>query len=214
MSLQTMTNGQRWLHYTGGVVSLAMWLALFGTGITLSSEASREALNANFSFTRFINVCIQFTYTNVAMLVCVSGFLGGICSRLSLEHDDYTRNAGQLLPANLQYRIESPFTSMFRGFLVFLVYLAGVTIGISIGAPGAQGGAFMGTTTPDQYMRLAGLLSVVAFVVGFDPSVFRDVLNSVRRTLNKNSDPPQPPGPPAGNAGMDVARYPMGRKGG
>jgi len=68
---------------------------------------------------------------------------------------------------------------MFRSFVVFLVYIAG----IAIGAPG--GSDALSNTTPDQYARVAGVLSLTGFTIGFDPTVFGSFLSKIPNPLRK-----------------------------
>jgi hypothetical protein len=53
-------------------------------------------------------------------------------------------------------------------FLVYLAFIAGILI--TANDP-------FGNPTRDQYVRIAGLLSFVSFVVGYDPTRFQDILS-------------------------------------
>ena len=67
----------------------------------------------------------------------------------------------------LYYLKESPFTAAFRSFVVYLFLLAGIFL--ATGDPFKDLGAA-------GYLRLAGLVSAVAFAVGYDPSRFTELL--------------------------------------
>jgi hypothetical protein len=74
--------------------------------------------------------------------------------------------------ASRAFRRESPFASMFRSFLVYPTFMAGIFITTEkpFEAP-----------TVDQYARLAGMLSLFGFVVGYDPTKFQDFIDMVPR---------------------------------
>ena len=65
------------------------------------------------------------------------------------------------------FRSENPAASMIRGFLVYLGFVAGIYMATN--APFAD-------VTGDQYARLAGTISFLAFVVGYDPTKFQDFI--------------------------------------
>ncbi len=159
-----------------GVICLVLWVLLFAAGLMIPSEGYRKSLEHSATLRNFLIAGMLYTYTNVVTLTCFSGLLGGICSRITFRGD--AAAAGNLPrdPAtalSIAYRTENPLASMFRSFVVFLVYIAGV----AIGAPG--GTVAFSTTAPDQYARVAGLLSLVGFAVGFDPTLFGTLLSKV-----------------------------------
>jgi hypothetical protein len=84
-----------------------------------------------------------------------------------------------MVSVSLAYRTEHPLASMLRSFAVFLVYIAG----IAIGAPG--GTEVFSKTGPDQYARVAALLSLTGFTVGFDPTLFSTLISNVPNPLRK-----------------------------
>lgn len=67
-------------------------------------------------------------------------------------------------------RTENPFASLLRSFVVYLLFIAGIAI--TTDAP-------FSNPTADQYMRIAGLLSLIGFVVGYDLSAFNGLLRRV-----------------------------------
>jgi hypothetical protein len=167
-----------------GVLCVVTWVLLFAAGVMIPSGGYRKSLEHSITLGNFLMAGLLYTYTNVVTLTCISGLLGGICSRITFRDNE---NAGDLRgqPAaslSIAYRTENPLASMFRSFVVFLVYIAGV----AIGAPG--GAEAFATTTPDQYARVAGLLSLMGFAVGFDPTLFGTLLSKVPYPLRKADD--------------------------
>ena len=65
--------------------------------------------------------------------------------------------------------------ALVRGFFIFLFFIAGQLI--ITGAISTPGGAQ--STSPDDYTRLAGICSLLAFSVGFKPQIFHDFLIKV-----------------------------------
>jgi hypothetical protein len=65
------------------------------------------------------------------------------------------------------YMNENPFSSMLRGIVVFFAFLAGVFITSST--------AIL-KPTPEAYTQAAGIVSMLAFIVGYDPSVFKTLI--------------------------------------
>jgi len=66
------------------------------------------------------------------------------------------------------YMSESPFSSMLRGIVVFFAFLAGVfvTSSSALTAPTAQA-----------YTQAAGVISLLSFIVGYDPTMFRTLIS-------------------------------------
>jgi hypothetical protein len=70
------------------------------------------------------------------------------------------------------FRTENPLASMLRSFLIYIGFIAGVYI---------TGNAPFADPTTDQYVRFVGTLSLLAFVVGYDPTKFQDFMSFVPR---------------------------------
>jgi len=201
-----MTARGRGLWMTLGCAALGAYFLLFSAGMLLSSRPYREqlqALNAGGApvlasggaeagatlpdvaappegaslLLAFAGSVLLYSPLNVALLTLLAGFLGGCASCLSFP-DSGAAKAGAdgattaKAEASRAFRKESPFASMFRSFLVYLAFMAGI---------------FITTDKPfeapsvDQYARLAGMLSLFAFVVGYDPTKFQDFLDMVPR---------------------------------
>ena len=177
---------QKRVHLVIGVVSVVAWILLFAAGLMIPSATYRAALAKSFTAYNFLMAGLLYTYTNVVTLTCLSGLLGGICSSITFqEYEPPVGKAGsetdQLVSVCMAYRTENPLASMFRSFVVFLVYIAG----IAIGSPG--GPAIFESTGPDQYARVAGLLSLTGFAVGFDPTLFSTLLSGIPNPLKKKA---------------------------
>ena len=172
------------MHLVIGVLTVVAWILIFAAGLMIPSATYRGALANSFTAYNFLMAGLLYTYTNVVTLTCLAGLLGGICSSITFRDYEPTvgkasSEADQLISVCMVYRTENPLASMFRSFVVFLVYVAG----IAIGSPG--GAQIFESTAPDQYARVAGLLSLTGFAVGFDPTLFSTLLSSIPNPLKK-----------------------------
>lgn len=107
----------------------------------------------------FIVAAVCFTPTNLALLALLSGFLGGCASKFLVEGMS-AEKVSRINLERLHYLDESPWSAMIRSFIVYLCVIAGLYFAID--DPFKH-------STPAQYTRLAGTISVLALVVGYDP---------------------------------------------
>lgn len=164
------------------VVALATWVFLYGGGLLMESVEYRAVLsphtmekhlkvadptldvkeiqksrNAALSFAGAI---LWFSPTNLALLTLVAAFLGGTVSNLvvsSLEEHEKKSIHGR----RLAFLSEHPLAATMRGFVIYLCVIAGLYVAMDDPFKESSSG---------QYARLAGTLSLIAFVVGYDPS--------------------------------------------
>lgn len=144
----------RGLLVATGVFCVLLWMALL-TG---------------FDPTLLIQVALFYTPINVALLTCLAGLIGGISSNLTFHPAAPPAEAAAAEVHRALVRTENPFASLLRSFVVYLLFIAGIAI--TTDAP-------FFNPTADQYMRIAGLLSLIGFVVGYDPSTFNALLRRV-----------------------------------
>jgi hypothetical protein len=183
-----------------GLTAVLGWFVLFGLGLFINSATYRDALlKDGFSWHNFVMGLMTYTPTNVGALCLVSAFLGGCTSRLQTRFREKRRTrqssrkawerdtpasetsapaagtaagetkgdaeelaaAASQLDESTLYRTENPVASMLRGFAVYGAYMAGSFI--------ATDKPFT-ATSPELYARVAGVTSLAAFSVGFDPT--------------------------------------------
>ena len=139
-------------------VLLPLWLFLFLAGILVDSEPYRErfaAFQGGFADSLVAGLVVLSTYTliNVAMLSIIASILGsiGAMARLGPERTHPPAEGSEL---------SSPRSAaVLRGFLVYLTLISGLIIFADTPAEPTQ----------SQYVKLAGILSVVAFMVSYKP---------------------------------------------
>jgi hypothetical protein len=187
-----------------GCTGVALWLLLFAAGLLINSERYRDEISPpqtvaamvptsssehaglpmdlhprdSINWSAFGITVLTYTPLNAALLVLLAGFVGGCASNITytgasdLLHDPTKHDADPRLAHRAAFLIENPLASMLRSFLVYVGFMAGIDI--TSNAPFVK-------PTVDQYVRLAGTLSMVAFVVGYDPTKFQSFLNLVPR---------------------------------
>lgn len=170
-----------------GIASMLTWVALFSSGLLIKSAPYRDALlDGDVTAHNLLLAALLYTPTNVALLSMLAGFMGG-CSSLMYDHGDLeeqiksahaegNQQLARRLTLRLSYLSESPFSSMLRGFLVYLAIISGILLAIS--------DPFK-VTSADQFIRLAGLFSVIAFVMGYDPTRFEDLVDTLSSLSHK-----------------------------
>jgi hypothetical protein len=182
-----------------GLFALIVWLLLFTTGLLIDSKPFRLALAPtpattlakadNSQSTRtepnvadvepsklngtraFLAAMVCFTPTNLLFLTLFAGLLGGCSSNLVAARAEDSPTIS-IEPHRMSYLSENPWSAMMRSFVVYLCVIAGLYF--------AMDDPFKAPTAA-QYMRLAGTLSILAFVVGYDPSRIIPLLDAVPR---------------------------------
>lgn len=76
-------------------------------------------------------------------------------------------------------------SAILRGFFVYLTVISGILVLLE--------NPILGTMSPGQYIRFAGLLSLLSFFVNYDPSLFVALLDRVRDRMKENTGDPSPP---------------------
>ena len=165
---------------SGAVIA---WLVLFSLGLLINSAPYRTALTTHFNLGDFVVTILTYTPTNIALLCLVAAFCGGCTSllviskaekALGLDKEDNVPKTSSHL-----YMSETPFSSMMRGIVVFFAFLAGVFVTSST--------AFTAPTA-ETYLQASGIISMLAFIVGYDPTVFWNLISTAEKLKGKNED--------------------------
>lgn len=158
------------------VGGITLWATFFGLGFWNSASAIFAAFpnpdkSASGELLRIagsmIAVCVS-TVTNTGFLACIAASLGCAYRRMSAStveafsgRNDYGR-------------------SILAGFFVYLIVLSGLLL-LSTKA--------LTQADQEQYVQLAGLLSVVSFVVGYHPQAAGGLFQKVEGLVQQ---PPRP----------------------
>lgn len=182
----------QWSLSIAGIACLAGWVLLFSVGLLVDTKALRDSLSHEVNLGYLFWACLCFTPTNAGLLTCLSGLAGGISSRLTygkfVEDPLGLETSKNLTTNNLLIRTENPVASMLRSFIVYLIFVAGLAIA-SPQNPFSE-------PTLDQYLRFAAMVSVLGFVVGYDPSIFNNLLRGLPWTRESEQKELSDPGAP------------------
>ncbi len=150
----------------GGILAVLLWFIFFGLGLFINSKPFRDTLMNGLDWYSFFICLITYTPTNIAFLCMASAFCGGCSNNLIIGKKVNQNNTANEEPtADLP---QNPFNCMIRGFVVYVAFLAGVYV--LINAPFAQ-------PTQEEYAKAAGVVSLLAYAVGYDQSNFLNLLN-------------------------------------
>lgn len=152
-----------------GIIALVAWTFVFAIGVVFPSTPIRNALTSmgvidskGMILAYLCAFLVTYTVSNVAILCCISAWLGELGRR--------TRISGA---ANgVAYRRGDYMAAVMRGFLGYLAVLTGYVI------IGSGVNAFV-TPSPEQFVRLAAIVSLVGFLLGYNPEVFNRFASSV-----------------------------------
>jgi hypothetical protein len=197
--------------------TLLLWLVTFATGLLIPSDSYRMALLDIELGTPIREIArnalvagFLFAPLNVGYLCLFAGYIGGCVSNVTFHALD-ERTRGNTNPARLAYLREPPTNAMLRSFVVYLLLLGGLFAFLP-DPFGLTTNSASGSTTTAQavgkgidltaaaakqatYARLASLVSVLAFVIGFDPTRLQglfDMIPVVGRKQDGDADSTSP----------------------
>ena len=167
-----------------GLVAFLAWLLLLAAGILVGTASYRETLAhpAGLGFLTLFGdlliVTLCYTWTNAALLCPLASFLGGLCQWSKAD----SRERGYL-------------SIILPGFFVYVVAASGI---LFVG----NTTALLNPTSPTVYVKLAGLVSLLSFCVGYDPRFFATSIERVEQVIvvviqrgdrSSRTTPPAPP---------------------
>lgn len=140
-------------------------------GSSSTGHAKQLALTGE-NFQAFVVSLLCFTPLNIAILALISGLLGGCESNIALATMSEDQMAEMLRrnPRRQWHLQEPPVSAAIRGFVVYLCVIGGLYV--------AMDDPFR-DPTPAQYIRLAGMVSILAFLLGYDSSRLEDFLSLI-----------------------------------
>lgn len=176
-----VTAGWRELFVSSG--ALFAWFALFAGGTLIATKPFIDAAaNMSNPFNTAGNWCVIvlfWTITNVGILSMLAAILGAFGQR--------TRFASPIRMSGLLGTPAQPSTdasprelfthyasAIMRGFGVYTLVLSGLLV-LATDA--------IVSPTQGQYVRLAGMVSVISFYAGYDPEMLAGLLKRIERFL-------------------------------
>lgn len=181
---------------TAGTLATGLWLGLFTIGLTIPTQPYRDRLMAmdpskagapgvSEIAESLIVVGFAYTPTNLALLCCAAALVGCL-GRLATTNDaeaqaalDEAQNgAGTKAPCETVAEsggtqvspLAPAITAITWGLFIYLIVVSGTVV--------VTGDPFK-STSPEQYLRLAGSASLLAFAVGWRPQSITQFVNVV-----------------------------------
>jgi hypothetical protein len=151
------------------------WLLVFGAGILINSQPFRESISGwqgTILSWKFVVVALMIVLTwtplNIALLAGTSGLLGAQARFAGLEEKELERPD-----------VTNPyFSALFRGFYIYLLFISGMLVIVE--TP-------FSSPTQEQYLRLAGLLSLASFLVNYKLKLFAKFLKYSAEKIEQQS---------------------------
>lgn len=107
-----------------GFIAIVLWITVFTAGININSSYYRAAVSYNYAnWKDWLMTIVSFTLTNVILLAFLSGFLGGISSKV-ITTEGFTLSKQELKKQKHDNVLfENPIISAFRGVFLFIALL-------------------------------------------------------------------------------------------
>ena len=143
---------------------LILWLLTFSMGAFIDTNPLRANLAQHFDFGNFLLVVAAWIPTNLGILAILAGLSGGLVRSLLRLLEV---GAAQINREKESSRI---IGGGVAGLLFYLALMAGAFL--LMDQP-------FETTTKQQYFRVAGVVSFMAFLAGFRPDLLRRVMDKL-----------------------------------
>jgi len=151
-------------------IAIAVWITVFLAGILVNSGPYRAQIaDGKGGLVAWLIVLMVYTPTNIAMLSLLMGLLGalGRCATLSADEESSKESE--------EDTINPLISGVIRGFIVYLLTISGLLV-ILEETP-------LTPATPEPYIRLASIISITSFIVGYNPKYFGKLLNRARQGM-------------------------------
>ena len=169
----------------GGLLAVLTWGLLFLAGIVVDSTPYRASAAAakHFEPSLLVTWFVAFTcytVTNALLLACLASLIGEVGAR-------FRPPESVLVPQG-----EHPYlAALTRGFFIYLVAISGIVI--TMDSP-------LASPSPQQYVRLAGVISLVSFAVAYNPELFSALLTRAAKRLHPQDESSDTEEKPLGTA--------------
>ena len=160
------------------LIFLFTWISILLIGAFFSSGSFFKKVNsAEFNFLQqtgfFFCLMGTWTWSNILLLCCLASLLG--------EYGRYSMTSSVRKVNNM--------AALVRGFFIYLFLTAGQllingSLSMPVEALPADQAEFL-RTSPEAYIRLSGVSSLMGFAVGFKPELFHEFLIKVTGTKNE-----------------------------
>ncbi len=150
-----------------------------------SSSLSTEGARTYRLLVAWAGILFFFLPLNLAMVSAAAGALGSFGNKVNLEHDrtEPVTEALQGQPRSVD--VSNPILSgLLRGLFVYLFFISGLLLfdDKPFSSPG-----------PGQYIRLAGFISLISFLVNYRPHLFTTISDWAFERINARKVIPTQP---------------------
>jgi hypothetical protein len=159
-----------------GVTTIFLWLCLFLVGIVVETASLRASIAENTIASGWELVSVWFvlltcyTVTNIGILACLCAVIGKF-SRRSLAYESASLNGLKPAPiASFRDVLVLYSVAIARGFVIYLLLIGGL---ILLTTP------VVTDSSPEEYIKIAGTVSILAFMAGYDAEVFKRAIDRV-----------------------------------
>jgi hypothetical protein len=156
------------------ISSVIAWVILVAAGVAVTTKPYIDLISQPTATRTFVQLATAwflvttcYTFTNAAFLSCLSAVIGAIGRSARIADVERIDAATDLRSMCI--------SAMIRGFFIFIVVLSGTLI---------LSDQKYDNITIEQYLKLVGLLSLLSFTVGYDPSVFLAFFQRVGQWTN------------------------------
>ncbi|MEC4049122.1 hypothetical protein OX284_006750 [Flavobacterium sp. SUN046] len=154
-----------------------LWIALFSLGLLVDSKPFRICVTEELDLYALLKCIFTYTPTNIAILCLTSAYLGGCASKLVIHNlDDAQPNVNPVNTTSRIYMNERPMSAMVRGIVIYFAYIAGVCVADA---------TLFNEPTQTAYIKSAGIISLLSFLVGYDPTLFHSFINVAEKVSVK-----------------------------
>jgi hypothetical protein len=167
IQLAPIVQKQRWRRRSTliGIASIVLWTVTFSVGIVVPTAPFRAMLgdlySSPVSVLEFVMagsaVLVCSTFSNPAILACLAALIG------SVAHD-------VTFPQRTTNELRNHLSAVFRGFFVYLGMMSGLMLLTTEAILNA---------TQVQYVQLAAVMSIVAYLVGYDSTLFQTLVKRI-----------------------------------
>ena len=137
-------------------------LPVAGAAAAGSREATLVPVGLTVVLTAWVITILFYTPLNLAFISAAAGVLGSLGSLVDLNEDR------ELEAAVIADRTNPLLSGLLRGMFVYLFVISGMLL---------FDDSPFSATSPDQYVRLAGFLSLFGFVVSYRPYIFGTLID-------------------------------------
>ncbi len=150
-----------------------------------ANASPTESAKAYRLLVAWAGILFFFLPLNLALVSAAAGALGAFGNKANLEHDrtEPVTEALQVSPRSVD--VSSPIMSgLLRGLFVYLFFISGLLLfdDKPFSSPG-----------PGQYIRLAGFISLISFLVNYRPHLFTTISDWAFERINSRKVIPTQP---------------------